>query len=170
MLFRATVVGIKKSSPGTPGELRGDFAAQSPCGSILKNTRCGVFGTLKTNQPDPKKAVPAADEVVVRIEGAPINPSDLGLLLGPADIGSAKVTGSGADTVVTAPIPPQFMRAMGARVDDSMPVGNEGAGVVIAAGDSPEAQALLGKMVAILGGATYAQHRSAKAALVRAVA
>ena len=108
--------------------------------------------------------VPAADEVVVRIEGAPINPSDLGLLLGPADIGSAKVTGSGADTVVTAPIPPQFMRAMGARVDDSMPVGNEGAGVVIAAGDSPEAQALLGKMVAILGGATYAQHRSAKAA------
>lgn len=108
--------------------------------------------------------VPAADEVVVRIEGAPINPSDLGLLLGPADIASAKVTGSGADTVVTAPIPPQFMRAMGARVDDSMPVGNEGAGVVIAAGDSPEAQALLGKMVAILGGATYAQHRSAKAA------
>ena len=108
--------------------------------------------------------VPAADEVVVRIEGAPINPSDLGLLLGPADIGSAKVTGSGADTVVTAPIPPQFMRAMGARVDDSMPVGNEGAGVVVAAGDSPEAQALLGKMVAILGGATYAQHRSAKVA------
>ena len=107
---------------------------------------------------------PAADEVVVRIEGAPINPSDLGLLLGPADIANAKVSGSGAETVVTAPIPQQFLRALAARLDDSMPVGNEGAGVVIAAGSSPEAQALMGKTVALLGGATYAQHRSAKAA------
>ena len=71
-LFRATVVGIKKSSPGTPGELRGDFAAQSPCGSILKNTRCGVFGTLKTNQPDPKKAVPAADEDEIHLGEASV--------------------------------------------------------------------------------------------------
>ena len=55
---------------------------------------------------------------------------------------------------------PQFMRAMGARVDDSMPVGNEGAGVVIAAGASPEAQALLGKTVAALGGAMYSQYRT----------
>ncbi|KRB52384.1 MAG: zinc-binding dehydrogenase [Pseudomonadota bacterium] len=107
---------------------------------------------------------PAADEIVVRIEAAPINPSDLGLLLGPADVSGAKVTGSGAEAVLTAPIPPQFMRAMAGRLDDSMPVGNEGAGVVIAAGASPEAQALLGKTVAILGGATYAQHRSVKAA------
>ena len=109
---------------------------------------------------------PAADEVLVRIEGAPINPSDLGLLLGPVDVSAAKATGSGADTVVTFPVPQQFLRALKARLDDSMPVGNEGAGVVVAAGDSPEAKALLGKTVAILGGATYAQHRIAKAAEV----
>ena len=106
---------------------------------------------------------PAADEVLVRIEAAPINPSDLGLLLGPADIANAKVSGSGADAVVTAPVPQHFLGALKARLDASMPVGNEGAGVVVAAGDSPQAKALLGKTVAILGGATYAQHRIAKA-------
>ncbi|MCX7587020.1 zinc-binding dehydrogenase [Phenylobacterium sp. 58.2.17] len=106
---------------------------------------------------------PAADEVLVRIEAAPINPSDLGLLLGPADIANATVSGSGADAVVTAPVPQRFMGALKARLDASMPVGNEGAGVVVAAGDSPQAKALLGKTVAILGGATYAQHRIAKA-------
>lgn len=107
---------------------------------------------------------PAADEIVVRVEGSPINPSDLGLLLGPADISKLKVTGSGQDAVVTAPIAEQFLRPLTARLDQSMPVGNEGAGVVIAAGASPEAQALMGKTVALLGGAMYAQHRLAKAA------
>jgi NADPH2:quinone reductase len=107
---------------------------------------------------------PGPDEVLVRIEAAPINPSDLGLLLGPADISAAKVSGTDESPVVTAPIPAPFMRAMGARVDESMPVGNEGAGVVIGAGDSPAAQALLGKTVALLGGATYGQYRAVKAA------
>lgn len=107
---------------------------------------------------------PAADEILVRVEASPINPSDLGLLIGPADVTNAVVTGSGAEAKVTAPIPPQIMRALAARLDESMPVGNEGAGVVIAAGSSPEAQALMGKTVAILGGAMYAQHRCVKAA------
>jgi len=107
---------------------------------------------------------PAADEVVVRIEASPINPSDLGLLLGPADISKLKVTGSGDEAVATAPVPEQFLRALTARLDQSMPVGNEGAGVVIAAGSSPQAQALMGKTVALLGGAMYAQHRAVKAA------
>ncbi len=107
---------------------------------------------------------PAADEILVRVEASPINPSDLGLLIGPADVSAAKVTGSGTDIKVTAPIPQQILRALAARLDESMPVGNEGAGVVIAAGASPEAQALLGKTVAILGGAMYAQHRCVKAA------
>ncbi|HEY9236567.1 MULTISPECIES: zinc-binding dehydrogenase [Phenylobacterium] len=107
---------------------------------------------------------PGADEVVVRIEASPINPSDLGLLLGPADLSKLKVNGSGDDAVVTAPVPQQFLRALTARLDQSMPVGNEGAGVVIAAGASPQAQGLMGKTVALLGGAMYAQHRLAKAA------
>lgn len=107
---------------------------------------------------------PAADEVVVRMEASPINPSDLGLLLGPADVSKLTVAGTGDDAVVTAPVPEQFLRALTARLDQSMPVGNEGAGVVIAAGSSPEAQALIGKNVALLGGAMYAQHRAVKAA------
>jgi NADPH:quinone reductase-like Zn-dependent oxidoreductase len=107
---------------------------------------------------------PGPDEVVVRVEASPINPSDLGLLIGPADISTARVSGTSALPVVTATIPPAFMRAMGGRVDQSLPVGNEGAGVVIRAGTSVAAQALMGKTVAILGGAMYAQYRCIKAA------
>src|SRR5215469_12633605 len=105
---------------------------------------------------------PAADEILVRIEATPINPSDLGLLLGPADLSTARVAGSGDAAVVTAKIAPQFMRAMAARADQSMPVGNEGAGVVVDAGAG--AKNLMGKTVAILGGAMYAQYRAVKAA------
>jgi NADPH2:quinone reductase len=107
---------------------------------------------------------PGPDEVVVKIQASPINPSDLGLLLGPADMSTAKVSGSADSPVVTARIPEAFMRAMAARLDESMPVGNEGAGAVVAAGASPEAQALMGKTVAVLGGAMYAQYRTLKAA------
>lgn len=106
---------------------------------------------------------PGPDEVVVRIEASPINPSDLGLLVGAADMSTAKSSGSGDATVVTATVPPQFMRAMAGRLDESMPVGNEGGGVVIAAGSSPAAQALLGKTVGVLGGAMYAQYRTLRA-------
>ena len=60
-------------------------------------------------------------------------------------------------------IPLHLMKGMAARVGQSMPVGNEGAGVVVAAGTSAAAQALLGKTVAVLGGAMYAQHRCIKA-------
>lgn len=105
---------------------------------------------------------PAADEVLVRIEASPINPSDLGLLLGPADLSTAVVAGTADRPVVTAKIPEPFLKAMAARLDESMPVGNEGAGVVVAAG--AEAQHLLGKTVALLGGAMYAQYRAVKAA------
>lgn len=103
---------------------------------------------------------PGPDEVVVRVEASPINPSDLGLLLGPADMSTARVSGDAAHPVVTADVPATAMRAMTARLDESMPVGNEGAGVVIAAGSSDQAQALLGKTVAMLGGAMYAQYRT----------
>lgn len=107
---------------------------------------------------------PAADEVVVRVEGTPINPSDLGLLTGPADPASFKSTGSGDDVVVTAKVPEAALAGLAARLDESMPVGNEGAGVVIKAGSSAAAQALNGKMVAMIGGAMYAQYRVLKVA------
>ena len=107
---------------------------------------------------------PAADEVLVRIEAAPINPSDIGLLFGAADMAAAKLSGAADQPKVTAPIPERAMQAMAARVGQSLPVGNEGAGVVIAAGDSAAARALLGRTVAVIGGAMYAQYRCLKAA------
>jgi NADPH:quinone reductase-like Zn-dependent oxidoreductase len=109
-------------------------------------------------------AEPSADEVIVRVEGSPINPSDLGLLLGPADMNTAKFSGSGENTVVTATVPEALVKFMAARLDQSMPVGNEGAGVVVKAGASEAAQKLLGKTVGLIGGALYAQFRTAKAA------
>jgi NADPH:quinone reductase len=105
---------------------------------------------------------PAPDEVVVRVEASPLNPSDIGLLFGAADIATAKVSGSGAAAVVTMQIPERAMKAMAGRLGQSMPVGNEGSGVVVAAGDSDAARAFLGKTVAALGGAMYSQYRCLK--------
>ncbi len=107
---------------------------------------------------------PAPDELVVRIHASPINPSDLGLLLGAADMSTAKVSGTATSPIVTASVPDRLMKSMAGRLDESMPVGNEGAGVVVNAGPSPAAQALLGKTVAIIGGAMYSQYRCIKAA------
>ena len=101
---------------------------------------------------------------MVRVEASPINPSDLGLLFGAADMRTAKASGTPARPVVTASIPEAAMKSMAARLDESMPVGNEGAGVVVAAGSSPAAQALLGKTVAMIGGAMYTQYRCIDAA------
>ncbi|PHY12593.1 NADH oxidase [Caulobacter sp. B11] len=123
--------------------------------SLLK-----ASGVLELSLATEAVTPPGPDEVVVRVEASPINPSDLGLLLGPADMSTARVSGDAAHPVVTADVPATAMRAMTARLDESMPVGNEGAGVVIAAGSSDQAQALLGKTVAMLGGAMYAQYRT----------
>jgi NADPH2:quinone reductase len=103
--------------------------------------------------------LPAAEEVVVRIDAAPINPSDLGLLLAVADWSHPTVTHNAEGPVVASSVPAGSVRAMAARVDQSMPVGNEGAGLVIEAGSSPAAQGLLGKTVAVLGGAMYSEFR-----------
>ena len=106
---------------------------------------------------------PGADEVLVRIDASPINPSDLGLLFGAADMTTARVSGTPEQPVVTATVPEKLMKSMAGRIDQSMPVGNEGAGLVVKAGASSAAQALVGKTVAILGGAMYAQYRTIKA-------
>jgi NADPH2:quinone reductase len=103
--------------------------------------------------------VPAENEVVIRIEATPINPSDIGLLFGAADMATATYAENADGPVVTARIPERGMKSMHGRLNQSMPVGNEGAGTVIAAGASPAAQALLGKTVAALGGAMYAHYR-----------
>jgi len=106
---------------------------------------------------------PGPEQVVVKVEASPINPSDLGLLTGPADLSQAKATGSGADIKVSAPVPQTALPFLAARLDQSMPVGNEGAGTVIKAGSSEAAQKLMGKTVSMIGGAMYAQYRLLKA-------
>jgi NADPH:quinone reductase-like Zn-dependent oxidoreductase len=107
---------------------------------------------------------PEADQVVVRVGAAPINPSDLGLLFGAADMTTARASQAGGSPVITADVPEAMMRAMAGRVDQSLPAGNEGAGVVVKTGASEAAQALLGKTVAVFGGAMYAQYRTVRAA------
>ncbi|TMJ27855.1 MAG: NADH oxidase, partial [Alphaproteobacteria bacterium] len=101
---------------------------------------------------------PGPDQVVVKVEATPINPSDLGLLLGPADMASAQTSGSGDSTVVKAKVSANALPFLAARLDQAMPVGNEGAGTVIATGASDAAQALKGKIVSTVGGSMYAQY------------
>ena len=136
------------------------MANGNPGSSLQLRSLIKASGELELSLTTVEIADPGPDEVLIRVEASPINPSDLGLLLGAADMSTAKASGG----VVTASVPPQLMRMMAGRLDQSMPVGNEGAGVVIAAGSDAAAQALIGKTVAMLGGAMYAQHRTLKAA------
>jgi len=126
--------------------------------STVKQEGIVEISLAKVPTPEPK-----AEEVVVRIGASPINPSDQGLLFGGADMSTAKASGTADDPVVTASISPAVLKALAGRLEQSLPVGNEAAGVVVQAGSSPAAQALMGKTVAILGGAMYAQYRCIKA-------
>jgi NADPH:quinone reductase-like Zn-dependent oxidoreductase len=126
--------------------------------SLIKKS--GELEVSLASVPTPE---PGADEIVVRVEASPINPSDLGLLFGAADMTSAKASGTKESPVITAKVPEAAMRAMAGRLDEAMPVGNEGAGVVIGTGSSDAAKALMGKTVAMIGGAMYAQYRVLKA-------
>lgn len=104
---------------------------------------------------------PGADEVVIRIEAAPLNPSDLGVLFSAADMSTATQSGTPEKPIITADVPVQAMPSLKTRVGKATPVGNEGAGTVVAAGSSPAAQALMGKTVAVIGGGTYRQYHCA---------
>ena len=120
-------------------------------------------GHLELSLADVETPTPGPDEVLVRIEASPINPSDMGLLFGAADMSSAEASGSAEHPLVTAAIPEQLLKTMAARIDQSLPVGNEGAGIVVAAGSDEAAQALMGKTVAIRGGGMYSQYRAIQA-------
>ncbi|WP_088285769.1 zinc-binding dehydrogenase [Ideonella sp. A 288] len=135
----------------------------TPRSGLQLRTLITPDGVLELSLARVAAPVPAADEVVLRVEAAPINPSDIGLLFGAADLATLAVTGSGAATVARARVPAGAMKAMAGRLGQSLPAGNEGAGVVVEAGSSPAAQALLGRTVAALGGGMYAQFRTLKA-------
>lgn len=107
---------------------------------------------------------PETNQVLVRIEATPINPSDLGVMFGLSDMANAKSSGAGNDTVLTATVSPQGLKAMKARLGQALAVGNEGAGTVVATGDSELAKSLEGKIVAVMGGGMYGQYRCVDAA------
>ncbi len=133
----------------------------------MKNTNIQLASTISEDNKltlalqDIDMPQPGNDEVVIRIEAAPLNPSDLGVLFSAADLSTAAQSGTKQNPVVTADVPVQFMPSLKTRVGKATPVGNEGAGTVVAAGSSPAAQALMGKMVAVIGGGTYRQYHCA---------
>ena len=127
--------------------------------SVVKKS--GVLEVSLVSVPTPE---PAADEILIRVEATPINPSDIALLLGPVDMQTAKQSGSSASPVLTINVLERALPMLASRVDQSMPVGNEGAGTVVKAGSSPAAQALMGKLVAVASGSMYSQYKLAKAA------
>jgi NADPH2:quinone reductase len=101
----------------------------------------------------------APDQVLVRMEAAPLNPSDMALLLGGADLRGAQAMRVEGRPAVVAPVLPAALAAQAGRVGQPLAVGNEGAGTVVDAGSAPEAQALLGRKVAMMGGGMYAEYR-----------
>ena len=113
---------------------------------------------VEKNMPEPKPG-----QIIVRVEATPINPSDHGVMFGWSNMAAASSSGSGKDTVLTAPVPDQGMRMMKARVGQALPVGNEGAGTVVAAGEGDYAQSLVGKVVAVMGGGMYGEYRAVDA-------
>lgn len=131
----------------------------SPDQALQLRSRVTAGGELELSLAAMAIPQPAENEVLLRVEAAPINPSDIGLLLSAADIDKARLSGTAERPIVTAPIPEAAMKALAGRLDQSLPVGNEGAGVVVGAGAAAAAQALLGKTVAALGGAMYSQYR-----------
>lgn len=132
-------------------------AATPPTDGLELRSIISSDATLKLSLASVPLGDPGPDEVIVRVEAAPINPSDLGLLLGPADLSTMKVSDSSGSPVLTAQIPPAAMDAVRARLDQSLPVGNEGAGTVVAAG--PDASHLTGARVGVRGPGMYAQYR-----------
>ena len=120
-------------------------------------------GTIEISIATVEKPMPAEDEVLIKVEAAPINPSDLGLLLSfAADLDTINVSGIGDETVTSMKIHPALMGAMKPRLDQSLPVGNEGAGVIEDVGH--KAKELIGKTVGLAGGAMYSQYRCVPAA------
>ena len=140
-------------------------ATPSPTHGLQLRSLIKANGELELSLVNVETPSPGPDDIVVRIEATPINPSDIGLLFGAADMATARASGSASSPIITASVPERLMKGMAGRLDQSMPVGNEAAGVVVATGSSPAAKALLGKTVAILGGAMYSQYRTVPIAM-----
>jgi NADPH:quinone reductase len=141
------------------------MADSIPTSSLQLRSLVTEQGTLELSLVDVPIPSLTADELLVQVEAAPINPSDLGLLLAGADVRSARLEGTSERPVMVAPLAEGSLRGLAARIGKSISVGNEGAGTVVAAGSSAEAQTLLGRTVAVAGGSMYSQYRAVNSSL-----
>lgn len=124
-------------------------------------TALAADGTLTVEVAKSEFPDPTGNKVLVKMEAAPINPSDLALLFGPADLANAEYS----DGKIVATMPEPFASGSKGRHDKRMPVGNEGAGTVIVAGDGEMAQGLMGKRVACVPGNAFSEYAIADAAM-----
>ena len=122
-------------------------------------------GELRLELKEQPMPTPGENEVLIRVEATPINPSDHGVMFGWASMASASSSGSGAGKVLNAPVSAQGMAVMKARIGQALAVGNEGAGTVVATGSSELAKSLDGKVVAAMGGGMYGQYRCVDASV-----
>jgi NADPH:quinone reductase-like Zn-dependent oxidoreductase len=163
---RVMVSSMDASGDGdqTRGALNMDDASTSP--GLQLRSLVTADGKLRLYLDKMSFPDPAEDEVVIEIEAAPINPSDIGVLIGPADLDAATSSGEGDGVAVTARIPDAVLPTLAGRFGEGLSIGNEGAGRVVAAGSAAEAQALIGRTVAFRGGAMFATWRAAPAKAV----
>ena len=140
--------------------MRSDSLADLPATALELRSTLTDDGVVTMGIRETDVVSPTDDQVVVRVDAAPINPSDLGMMLGGGDAREARAAGDDTHAAVSIPITEAAVAAQRARLGKPMPVGNEGGGVVVAAGSSPSAQALLGKTVGFLSGNAYAQYRT----------
>lgn len=147
-----------------------DLPADLPATALELRSTLTDDGVVTMGIRETDVVAPTDDQVVVRVDAAPINPSDLGMMLAGGDAREARVAGHDTYAAVAVPLTDAAVAAQRARLGKAMPIGNEGGGVVVAAGSSPIAQALLGKTVGFLSGNAYAQYRTLHASQCLAMA
>ncbi len=143
-----------------PADPPADLPADLPATALELRSTLADDGVVTMGIRECDVVAPTDDQVVVRVEAAPINPSDLGMMFAGGDAGAGLPAGDGNHDAVAVPVTEAAVAAQRSRLGQPMPVGNEGGGVVVAAGSAPAAQALLGKTVGFLSGNAYAQYRT----------
>lgn len=119
-----------------------------PRQSLQLQSTLSADGALLVRLAQVDIALPGPGEVLVRVEAAPINPSDLMTMLPGADPATGQAAGSANDPALTFRLSPEAAAARSGRVGQPLSVGLEGAGTVVAAG--ARAEHLLEKRVAAL--------------------
>jgi len=125
---------------------------------LILRSEISAEGTLELRMEEKPLPALAPGEVRVRMEAAPVNPSDMGLLLASADLSTASRTGSGNSARMSAELLNKKVRPFARRIGLALPVGNEGTGTVVDA--APDVAGMLGRKVSMFGGAMYARYRT----------